>query len=242
MFAIFLHEVRLFLNSLIAYLVMAVFLVFNGLYFWVFKESNVLDYGFASMDGLFQFAPMTFLFLIPAITMRSFAEEKRDGTMELLLTKPLGDWDIILGKFFAGAALVLVALLPTTVYYFSLVQLGNPVGNIDTSAVISSYLGLALLGCVFVALGIMASSFTRKQIVAFVLAVVFCYTLFDGIGRLASLDVFSTYKSSIVRLGLDFHYAALSKGLIDSRPLVYFLSVTFLALFATRLSLRTRFW
>src|SRR5436190_20269766 len=166
MLQILTKEFNSFLNSLIAYLVIGVFLTGIGLLMWVFPETSVLDYGYADMDTLFSFGPYVFIFLIPAITMRSFAEEKKGGTMELLLTKPLRDWDIILGKYLAGFFLILVALIPTIIYYFSIRQLGNPVGNIDTPGVIGSYIGLVLLGGVFCSVGIFASSITPNQIVA----------------------------------------------------------------------------
>lgn len=163
-------EFNSFLNSLIAYVVIGVFLTGMGLLMWVFPETSILDYGYADMETLFVLGPYVFIFLIPAITMRSFAEERKSGTMELLLTKPLTDWDIILGKFFACFLLVLFALLPTLIYYLSVSALGNPAGNIDTPGVIGSYIGLALLAGVFCSIGIVASSITANQIVAFILA------------------------------------------------------------------------
>ena len=149
MIQIFYKEFNGFLHSLIGYLVIGVFLTTMGLLTWVFPETSVLDYGYADLDTLFSMGPYVFIFLIPAITMKSFAEEKKLGTLELLLTKPLTDWDIVLGKYLAALTLVLVALVPTLIYYFSVSQLGNPVGNIDTAAVIGSYIGLALLAAVF---------------------------------------------------------------------------------------------
>ena len=235
-------EFNSFLNSLIAYLVIGVFLTGIGLLMWVFPETSVLDYGYADMDTLFSFGPYVFIFLIPAITMRSFAEEKKGGTMELLLTKPLRDWDIILGKYFAGFFLILVALIPTIIYYFSIRQLGNPVGNIDTPGVIGSYIGLALLGGVFCSVGIFASSITPNQIVAFIVAAFLCFILFSGFNSASSVDFWSANALFIKQLGLLYHYEAISKGLIDSRDLIYFVSIVVLMLSLTKLIVGSRQW
>ncbi|HEY8938508.1 MAG TPA: gliding motility-associated ABC transporter permease subunit GldF [Cyclobacteriaceae bacterium] len=235
-------EFNSFLNSLIAYLVIGVFLTGIGLLMWVFPETSVLDYGYADMDTLFSFGPYVFIFLIPAITMRSFAEEKKGGTMELLLTKPLRDWDIILGKYLAGFFLILVALIPTLIYYFSIRQLGNPAGNIDTPGVIGSYIGLVLLGGVFCSVGIFASSITPNQIVAFIVAAFLCFILFSGFNSIAAVDFWSANALFIKQLGLLYHYEAISKGLIDSRDLIYFLSIIFLMLSLTKLIVGSRQW
>src|SRR5690606_16712245 len=165
MIQVLVKEFNSFLNSLIAYVVIGVFLTGIGLLMWVFPETSVLEYGYADMETLFTLGPYVFIFLIPAITMRSFAEEARGGTLELLLTKPLTDWDIIIGKFLACFLLVLLSLLPTLIYYASVYALGNPPGNIDTPAVIGSYAGLALLGAVFCSIGIFASALSTNQIV-----------------------------------------------------------------------------
>ena len=235
-------EFSSFLNSLIAYVVIGVFLTGIGLLMWVFPETSVLEYGYADMDTLFSFGPYVFIFLIPAITMRSFAEEAKGGTMELLLTKPLSDWDIIIGKFLACFALVVVSLLPTLIYYFSVYVLGNPAGNIDTPGVIGSYVGLILLGAVFCAIGIFSSSITPNQIVSFILAAFLSYLLFSGFESLASLNVWSEKTLFIKQLGLLNHYEALSKGLIDSRDLMYFGSVIAIMLLFTRMVLGARSW
>ena len=159
MFQVLSKEFSSFLNSLIAYVVIGVFLMGMGLLMWVFPDTSVLDYGYADMETLFSLGPYVFIFLVPAITMRSFAEEKKGGTMELLFTKPLTDWDIILGKFLASFLLVLFALIPTLIYYYSISALGNPTGNLDTPGIIGSYIGLSMLAGVFCAIGIFASSY-----------------------------------------------------------------------------------
>jgi ABC-2 type transport system permease protein len=242
MLQIFLKEFSSFLNSLIAYVVVGVFLLAIGLLMWVFPESSVLDYGYADMSTLFSLGPYVFIFLIPAITMRSFSEEKKGGTMELLFTKPLTDLDIILGKFLACFALVLLALLPTLIYYYTLYTLGNPKGNVDTPGIIGSYIGLAMLAAAFCAIGVMASSLSANQIVAFILAAFLCYLTFAAFDALSALDVWGTRALSVKQLGILFHYESMSRGLIDSRDLVYFGSVIFLALSVTKLILGSRQW
>jgi len=235
-------EFNSFLNSLIAYVVIGVFLTAIGLLMWVFPETSVLEYGYADMETLFALGPYVFIFLIPAITMRSFAEESKGGTLELLLTKPLSDWDIILGKFLASFFLVMLSLLPTLIYYFSVYSLGNPTGNIDTPGIVGSYIGLILLGAVFCAIGILSSSITNNQIVSFILAAFLCYLLYAGFDSLALLNVWSAQALFIRELGLLYHYDALSKGLIDSRNLVYFGSVITMMLLITRIILGARSW
>lgn len=235
-------EFNSFLNSLIAYVVIGVFLTGIGLLMWVFPETSVLEYGYADMDTLFSLGPYVFIFLIPAITMRSFAEEKKSGTMELLLTKPLTDWNIILGKFFACFLLVLIALLPTVVYYFSIRALGNPAGNIDTPGVVGSYVGLILLSAVFCSVGMVASSITTNQIVAFILAAFMCFILFTGFESMASLNVWSANTLLIKQFGILYHYDALSKGLIDTRDVCYFVSVAFFMLLISKTVLSARSW
>ncbi|HYG03288.1 MAG TPA: gliding motility-associated ABC transporter permease subunit GldF [Chryseosolibacter sp.] len=235
-------EFNSFLNSLIAYLVIGVFLTGIGLLMWFFPETSVLDYGYADMDTLFSYGPYVFIFLIPAITMRSFAEEKKAGTLELLITKPLSDWDIVLGKFLASFLLVLMALLPTLIYYFSIRALGNPVGNIDTPGVTGSYIGLALLGAVFCAVGVLSSSITNNQIVSFILAAFFCFILFTGFNSIAAIDVWSENALLIRQFGILYHYESLSKGLIDSRDVVYFVSLVIVVLLATRTIAGSRSW
>jgi ABC-2 type transport system permease protein len=235
-------EFNSFLNSLIAYMVIGVFLTGIGLLMWVFPETSVLEYGYADMDTLFSLGPYVLIFLIPAITMRSFAEEKKAGTMELLITKPLTDWNIIAGKYLACFLLVIVAILPTVIYYFSIYALGNPVGNIDTPGVVGSYIGLILLGGVFCAIGILSSSLTPNQIVSFIVAAFLCFLMFTGFESLATLNIWSANALLIKQLGMVYHYESLSKGLIDSRDIIYFVSVISLLLLVTRIVVGARSW
>lgn len=242
MLTVFRKELRSFLSSLIAYIVIVVFLTGIGLFMWVFPSTNVLDYGYADMESLFSLAPYVFMFLIPAITMRTFAEEKKTGTMELLLTRPLTDWDILLGKYFSSLVLVIFALAPTVVYYFSVYQLGQVVGNIDTPGTIGSYIGLILLGAVFTSIGLLSSVLTESQIVSFIVALFLCFIFFEGFGYLANIRDTSDFSYYIVQFGISHHYETIRKGLIDSRNLVYFISIIVLMLLTTKLILSSRKW
>ncbi len=235
-------EFSSFLNSLIAYVVIGVFLLGMGLLMWVFPDTSVMAYGYADMDTLFSLGPYVFIFLVPAITMRSFAEEKKAGTMELLFTKPLSDWDIILGKFLASFLLVLFALIPTLVYYYSIYALGNPVGNLDTPGIIGSYIGLSLLAGAFCAVGVFASCITPNQIVAFVVAAFLSFLLFSGFESISGMSFWSGDGLLLKQLGILFHYESISRGLIDTRDVIYFLSVIFLMLSITKLILGSRQW
>ena len=232
----------MFMSSLIAYLVIGIFLTGIGLLMWVFPETSVLAYGYAEMETLFVLGPYVFMFVIPAIAMRSFAEEKKTGTIELLLTRPLTDWQIILGKYFAAMFIILLTLIPTLIYYISVYLLGNPVGNIDSAAVGGSYIGLLLLAGVFMSIGIFASSITTNQIVAFIIGAFLCFLLYNGPGSLGAIDTFSPYSLFMQQLGLLYHYDALSKGLIDSRDVIYFLSVIVIMLLFTKVVLGSRKW
>ncbi|HAA12438.1 MAG TPA: gliding motility-associated ABC transporter permease subunit GldF [Cytophagales bacterium] len=242
MWAIYIKEANSFLNSLIGYIVIGVFLTGIGLLIWLFPETNVLDYGFADLETLFTLGPFVLMFLIPAITMRTLAEEKKQGTLELLLTRPLTDWQIILGKYFSSLTLVVFALAPTLIYYFSLVALGSPPGNIDTAGVMGSYLGLFLLGGLFTALGLLASSITENQIVAFILAVFLCFIAYQGFSSLAAINVWGSTSLLISQIGITYHYDALSRGLIDTRDVLYFVSAIVLMLTLTHTVIGSRRW
>lgn len=242
MFAILKKEIRGFLNSLIAYIIIIIFLTGMGLFVWVFPDTNLLDYGFADLSILFYLAPYVYMFLIPAITMRTFAEEKKAGTMELLLTRPLTDWDIILGKYLASFLLIVFTLLPTLVYYYSIYMLGNPAGNVDSAGVAGSYIGLLLLGAVFTAIGIFASSISDNQITSFIIAAFLCFILYAGFSSVTSTDALGEMAFFINQLGIDYHYKALSRGLIDSRNVIYFFSLIIIMLMATKLVVSSRKW
>jgi ABC-2 type transport system permease protein len=243
MLALLQKEIQSFLSLLIAYIVIVVFLLVVSFFLWVIRFGhNIIANAYASIDGLFVIAPLVFLFLIPAITMRMFAEEKKTGTVELLLTKPLTDWQIILAKFFAGLILVIIALLPTLVYYFSVYQLGLPPGNIDSGGMWGSYIGLIFLGGAFVAIGLFASSITDNQIVSFILAALFSAFFYIGFEFIWPLDVFNKVGLFVVSLGIYDHYDSISRGVIDTRDIIYFISIITFFLMLTRFSLASRKW
>ena len=242
MISILQKEVAAFLNSMIAYIIIVLFLVIMGMFMWVLPDTSILNYGFAEMNSLFSTAPFIFMFVIPAITMRMFAEEKKTGTIELLMTKPVSDWDIIIGKYLSSVFLVALVLLPTIAWYFAIYELGSPIGNIDTAGVIGSYLGLFLLGAVFSSIGIFASSITDNQIVSFIVGVFICYIFHSGLTALSSLPFWGSWAETVDSVGVSYHYNAMSKGLIDSRDVFYFLSVIFVMLSSTQVVLGSRKW
>lgn len=236
-------EVQSFLSSLIGYITISVFLLVIGLFMWVLKtEMNILENGYATIDTLFIIAPWVFLFLIPAITMRLFADEKKAGTIELLLTRPLTDMQIILAKYLAGILLVLFSLLPTLIYYYSVHHLGNPVGNIDTGGMWGSYIGLLFLGSAFVAIGVFCSSITDNQVISFILSLFLCLFIYKGFDLLSVFPLFIKIDHIILSLGIDSHYSSMSRGVIDTRDVLYFLSLIALFLYSTRTVLESRKW
>lgn len=242
MLAVLNKEISVFFNSLTAYIAIGIFLLVTGLFLWIFPDTSVLEYGYAGLDSFFSITPYVFMFLIPAVTMRSLAEERKEGTFELLATRPLTDWQIILGKYFACLLIVLTALVPTLVWFYAVYQLGEPRGNIDTGAVTGSYIGLFLLGSVFVAAGIFASSVTRNQIVAFIVAVFLSFFAFQGFDYLSRLLSFQSFDTYIASLGINAHYESVSRGVLDSRDLIYFISADALFLVITRTVLGGRKW
>ncbi|MCS6824722.1 MAG: gliding motility-associated ABC transporter permease subunit GldF [Cytophagaceae bacterium] len=242
MISLYIKELSTYLYSFTAYVVMIVFVLFTGMFLWVFPDTNVLDYGYADMEIFFTYAAVAYMLLTPAITMRSFAEEKKDGTIEFLLTKPISDWHLLLGKYFAACTILAIALLPSLCFYFSIYTLGDPPGNIDSAAVFSSYIGLMLLAGVFASVGIFSSSVSNNQVLSFILSLAINYVLFDGFARLSSLGFLSSTSAFISQLGLDYHYLSLSKGLIDSRNVLYLISITCIMLVSTKLTLGSRNW
>jgi ABC-2 type transport system permease protein len=242
MLSIYKKEFYAYLSSLVAYITIGIFLTVLGLFLWVFPDTSILDYGYAGLDSLFNTVPYLFMFLIPAITMRTLAEEKKEGTFELLATKPLTDWDIILGKYLAAVTLVLFALIPTLIYYISVYQLGATVGNIDSGAVIGSYIGLFLLGAAFVAIGVFSSSLTKNQIIAFAIAVFLCFITFSGFDSASQILSFQSIDSILINLGINAHYQSISRGVLDTRDLIYFLSFIAIFLVITKTILGGRKW
>lgn len=241
MLALILKEIRGFLGSLIGHIVVVVFLLLTGLFLWVFP-GNILDSGYADLGPLFVLAPWVFLFLVPAVTMRSFSEEKRTGTIEFLLTKPLTELQIVLAKYIAALLLVLFALLPTLIYWYTLNELAVPKGNLDTGGILGSYLGLIFLGGVFAAIGIFASALTDSQIVAFLIAVFLSFFLYQGFDLIASFEAFGALEGTIKAIGIQDHYASMSRGVVDLRDVLYFLGTITILLLFTRTALQSRTW
>jgi len=243
MFSLLKKEISGFLSSLIGYIVIAVFLLIIGLLTWVMPgESNILDSGYAGIDPLFIMAPWVFLFLIPAVTMRSFAEEKKSGTIELLLTRPISDMQIILAKYLACILLVVLALLPTLVYYFSVYSLGNPPGNIDNGRTWGSYFGLLFLASGFVSVGVFASAITNNQVVSFILAVVLCFFCYSGFAYVGNYISSGALGNMVQQLGISAHYSSMSRGVIDTRDVIYFVSISAVFLLASKTTLESRKW
>jgi ABC-2 type transport system permease protein len=243
MWALLKKEISGFLSSLIGYVVIIVFLLMVGLFMWIFPgDMNLLDKGYADMDTLFLIAPWVFLFLIPAITMRSFSEEKRTGTIELLLTKPLSVTELIMAKFLSGWILTLISILPTIIYYFTIYNLADPIGNVDQGGILGSYIGLSLLSAAVVSIGIFASSLTENQIVAFITAVFLCFFIFIGFESIASFDLLGAFDSVIMKFGINEHYRSVSRGVLDTRDLVYFIGLCAIFILLTKASIESRKW
>jgi ABC-2 type transport system permease protein len=226
MLAIFRKEINGFFSSLTGYIVILFFLTINSLFMWVFPgEWNIFDRGYAGLDTLFFISPWVFLFLVPAVTMRMIAEEKRLGTIELIYSKPVTERGIIYGKYFASVALVILSLLPGVVYYISVYLLGETPGNLDQGGTIGAFIGLFFLASVYAAAGIFASSLTDNQAIAFIVAALICFFLFIGFDSLAYLPGLKKADEFVIRLGINEHYKSISRGVIDIRDIAYFLAV-----------------
>ncbi len=236
-------EINGFLSSLTAYIVILIFLLASGLILWILPgQNNILDNGQASMELFFIISPWVFLFLVPAVSMRLIAEEKRTGTIEFLLTKPISDWQFLGGKFLAGLLLVLLSILPTFSYVFTVYHLGDPVGIMDTGATIGSYIGLIFLAAVYVSIGIFSSSLTENQVVAFLIAIILSLLMYLGFGAFADFFKSGNWANFLTNLGIEKHYLSISRGLIDSQDIFYFLSIIAFYLMATKLVLESRKW
>jgi ABC-2 type transport system permease protein len=245
--ALFLKEIRSFFSSLVGYIAIGIFLIVIGLFLWVIDSDssggyNILDNQQSTLLKLFQLAPVLYLFLIPAITMRSFSEEKNRGTIELLLTRPLTDLQIVLAKYLAGILIVFISLFPTLFYYYSIHLLGFPRGNIDTGAMWGSYFGLFFLGCSFVAIGLFASAISFNQVIAFLIAGLLCCFFYFGFYFIGNSGFFGSYDLIIQSLGMHYHFEAMSLGVIVTSDLIYFFSLILIFLFATRLVIESRKW
>ena len=236
--SILLREIKSFFGSPIGYLVIAIFLLLNGLFLWVFEgEYNILNSGFADLSPFFTISPWILIFLIPAVTMRSFSDEKKQGTIELLMTKPISVWEIVGGKFFGALLLIVIAIVPTFIYVYVIHGLGMPVGNIDMGSTMGSYFGLLFLIAGYTSIGIFTSTLSENQIVAFIVSVFLCFILYFGFQGIASQ--FKTFGDLIAFFGMDFHFKSMSRGVIDTRDVMYFISITILFLSLTVYKLKS---
>ena len=243
MWSQFSKEISGFFSSLTGYVVIVVFLLLNSLFMWIAPgQFNVIENGYASMDTLFAIAPWVFLFLVPAITMRMISEEKRMGTLDLLNTRPVSELQIILAKFLASWALVLLSLLPTLVYFWSVSRLGSPPGNMDVGGTWGSYFGLLFLGGIYAAIGIFSSSLSGNQIIAFIIAVFLSFIMYLGFEFLSELAASGSIAFRVSMLGISHHYNSMSRGVIDSRDLLYFAGVMALYIMGTRTVLQSSKW
>ncbi|WP_375324261.1 gliding motility-associated ABC transporter permease subunit GldF [Flagellimonas sp. GZD32] len=234
MFAIFKREVRSFFTSPIGYLIVGSFLLLNGLFLWVFKgEYNIFDYGFADLSNFFLLAPWIFIFLIPAITMKSFSEERKMGTLELLLIKPISVWKLVLGKFWGAFLLCVIAVIPTIVYVFAISDLGIISGNYDLGVVMGSYFGLLFLISCYTAIGIFASTLSDNQIIAFLVGILLCFVIFNGFDAASSMFPNGDTQQWIQAMGAKSHFDSIARGVIDTRDLIYFISLTLLFWYLT---------
>ena len=235
MFSIFKKEINTFFASSIAYLVIGTFLLINGLFLWVFRgDFNILEAGFADLNAFFFITPWFFIFLIPAITMRSFSDEMRLGTIEILKTKPITNWQIVMGKYASAVLLIVIALIPTAVYIYSVFKLGNPVGNLDWGSTIGSYIGLVLLGASFTAIGICTSTLSGNQIITFLFGVILSYLLYAGFDALQEIDFLGL--DFLANIGMKGHFESISRGVIDTRDVFYFVCVIYFFLALTKLN------
>jgi ABC-2 type transport system permease protein len=238
--ALYFKEIKSFLGSIIGYIFILIYLIASGLFHWVISyNTNLLEGTEADLIPFFNLSPVIFLILIPAITMRSIAEERRTGTIELLFTRPISDLKILLAKYFAGVTLLIIALIPTLIYYISMYNLSLEPEKFDNGAAFTSYIGLILLGSTFVAIGIFASSLTSSQIVAFILSMFLCWIFFDGFKLLGSFNLMGKFDYVIQYTSLSYHYDAIKRGVIDTSDLVYFFSIIGLFIFAALTVIKT---
>jgi ABC-2 type transport system permease protein len=243
MFSIFRKEISGFFSSLTGYIVIVVYLLINSLFMWVFPgEWNIFDSGYAGLDTLFLLSPWIFLFLVPAVTMRMIAEEKRLGTIELLYSKPLTEREMVYGKYLASVSLVLLAMLPGLVYYLSVYMLGETPGNLDKGETWGAFIGLFFLASVYASVGLFASSLTDNQVIAFILAVVICFVLYMGFDSVAYLPGLKNIDEFVIGLGINEHYKSISRGVLDIRDAVYFVAVVAVFNESTRFYLVSRKW
>ena len=243
MLAVFKKEIRYFFSSLIGPIVLVLFLLINSLFLWTYAPNqymNILSSGFASLEPLFSLAPWMYLILIPAMTMRAFSEEKANGTIELLLTRPLSEFQIISGKLFAYLVLLLLTLIPTFIYYSSIDYLSH--GTIDRGATIGSYIGLLLLGASFISIGLFASVITKSQIISLLISILFCLLFYFGFSLIGNAINDTSFSVIIQQFGIEEHYYSISRGLVDMRDLIYYFCLITLFTLLTKVALVSRKW
>lgn len=236
--SILLREIKSFFGSPIGYLVIAIFLLLNGLFLWVFEgDFNILKSGFADLSPFFTLAPWILIFLIPAVTMRSFSDEKKQGTIELLMTKPLSAWQIVNGKFLGAFLLIVIAIIPTFIYVYVISTLGNPEGNIDMGSTLGSYFGLLFLIAGYTAIGVFTSTLSENQIIAFITSVFLCFVFYFGFDGISTF--IKSFEDIIASIGMNYHFKSMSRGVIDSRDVIYFVSITIVFLSMTVYKLKS---
>lgn len=233
-------ELHQFFSSLTGYIAVAMFLIVCALYLFVLKDSNIFDFGYATLTSFFELAPWVFTFLIPALAMRIFSDEFKSGTFETLKTRPLNQWQIVLGKYLSVLIVIIIALIPTLLYVITIYSLSST-GGIDSGAITGSYVGLFLLAAIFAAISTWCSSLTSNAVIAFLLSAFTCIILYFGFGAISKLPIFAGNADYYIEMpGIDFHYQSISRGVIDTRDIVYFVSVIFLFLFATQKNLNKK--
>lgn len=236
--SILIREIKSFFGSPIGYLVIAIFLLLNGLFLWVFDgDFNILKSGFADLSPFFTIAPWILIFLIPAVTMRSFSDEKKQGTIELLMTKPLSVWQIVNGKFLGAFLLIVIAIIPTFIYVYVISTLGNPEGNIDMGSTMGSYFGLLFLIAGYTSIGIFTSTLSENQIIAFITSVFLCFVFYFGFDGISTFV--KSFEDIIASIGMNYHFKSMGRGVIDSRDVIYFVSLTILFLSMTVYKLKS---
>ena len=241
MIALFKKEISMFFGTLIGYIIISIFLLFNGIILWTnVSQFNILDYGYANMDMFFDTSPMLFILFIPALSMRVFTEEYNSGTIEILITKPLSILNIIFAKFLAIICLIIMSLLPTISYVVTIYFLGDTIGNLDLASILGSYLGLLLLSVMFTSISIYASALSKNQVTSFIISTIICCLFFFGFDLLSKLLFTNSLSLFIQKIGINYHYNEMSKGLIKLSDIIYFLSITFLFLKLTEVSIRKK--
>jgi ABC-2 type transport system permease protein len=243
MFVLLRKEIGSFFSSLTGYIVIIVFLLANSAFIWLFpSDSNILDSGYATLDTFFMLAPWVFLILVPAITMRLFADERKTGTLEFLYTKPLTDMQLLLAKYISSVVLVLLSLIPCLVFFYSVWKLGNPPGNIDSGAIWGAFIGLFFLAAIYSAIGLFSSVITDNPVVAFIVALLLSLFFYQGFDLISTFPVLNRFDFLLVNLGINEHYKSVSRGVIDSRDLVYYFVIIYIFILLTKTKLQSRNW